>query len=375
MYRLVKAVGDAVVKKIAKALPELQRVVVEKTFPTRASHRPAPPANAAMLSRALVARLTVPVHFKPYYIYCLRNVHVTWDGAVFHNLRLFGPSIVRRQFLSRFQDTLLLRQWVSKKVRVTGTDIAVCHNQWSTENYYHWLIDSLPRLLALRSVYPNIKLMLPRVSAFHPVPEFISTSARLLGFSDQLPLNSRQILSAQSVIMPSLTATSLTQRPELIRQVQQELLAALCPEPVQPFRRIYAARAAGFPRNLLNEPEVEEWLRQEGFEKVYFEQLSLQEQVRLMRETEVLLAVHGANMTNILFLPSTSKVIEIHNKEYSDPCYLRLASCLRLEFYICPCTGIDARLGNQSDVVVDMALLQRVTNLALAKNSQNVDVS
>lgn len=369
MYRFVKVVGDAVVKKIAKSLPEWQQAVVEKIFPARVSYRPSPPANADMLSRALLARLMVPVHFRPYHIYCLRNVHVTWDGAVFHNLRLFGPSIVRRGFLGRFQDTLLLRQWVGEKVRVVGTDIAVCHNQWSTENYYHWLIDSLPRLLVLRSVHPGMKLMLPQVSALHPVPEFISTSARLMGFPDQLPLNPRQILSAQSVVMPDLAATSLTQHPELVRQVQKELLAALCPEPVQPFRRVYAARAAGFPRNLFNEPEVEAWLGQEGFEKVYFERLSLLEQVRLMRETEVLLAVHGAGMTNMLFLPGTARVIEIHNKEYGDPCYLRLASCLGLEFYVCPCTGLDPRLGNQSDVVVDTTLLQRVTTLALTKKS------
>jgi capsular polysaccharide biosynthesis protein len=99
------------------------------------------------------------------------------------------------------------------------------------------------------------------------------------------------------------------------------------------------------------------------------------EQARLMRETEVFLAVHGANMTNILFLPSTAKVIEIHNKEYSDPCYLRLASCLGLEFHICPSSGIDPSLGNQSNVVVDMALLQRITTLVLSKNPQNADVS
>ncbi|UOQ98311.1 glycosyltransferase family 61 protein [Hymenobacter sp. 5317J-9] len=370
MYKLIKYVGDALVNRIARALPEWQGAVVEATFPARAAYRPSPPANEAMLTRALVARLTVPVHFQPYHIYSLRNVHVTWDGAVFNNFRLFEPSIVRRRFLSRFQDTLLLRQWVGEKVKVSGTEIAVCHNQWSTENYYHWLIDSLPRLLALRSRYPGMKLLLPRVSALHPVPEFISTSARLLGFTDHLPLNPRQILSAQTVILPDLTATSLTQRPELVRQVRDELLAALCPEPVRPFRRVYAARAAGFPRNLLNEPEVEEWLQQEGFEKVYFEHLSLQEQASLMRETEVLLAVHGANMTNLLFLPATARVVEIHNKEYSDPCYLRLASCIGLKFYVCPCVGVDARLRNQSDVLVDIGLLQRVTLLALSSTRE-----
>jgi hypothetical protein len=50
--------------------------------------------------------------------------------------------------------------------------------------------------LALRSVYPGMKPILTRFSALHPVPEFIATSARLLGFPDQLPLNFHQILSA-----------------------------------------------------------------------------------------------------------------------------------------------------------------------------------
>lgn len=365
MYRLVKALGDKFIKTIAKALPVWRSSVVEKTFPARLSFRPAAPANGSMLSASLLARLTKPVHYQDYHIYRLVNVHVTWDGAVFHNLRLFEPSIVRRQFLSRFQDTLLLRQWLGQKVKVSGGDIAVCHNQWSTENYYHWLIDSLPRLLALRSLHPGMRLMLPRASSFQDVPEYISSSAALLGFPDQLPINPRQMLSAESVVLPGLTATSLSQRPELIRQVQAELIAALCPQTVRPFRRVYASRVRGLPRNLLNEPEVELWLQLLGFEKVYFEQMSLLEQARLMRETEVLIGVHGAALTNMLFLPTHAKVIEFHNEEYGDPCYLRLASCLELAFYICPCKGIDKELGNQSDIVVDVLALQQMTALAL----------
>ena len=358
------------VKRIATSLPKWQRSEMEKTFPSRSLYRPRPPANAAMLTRALLARLTAPIYFKPYHLYRLHDVNVTWDGAVFHNFRLFEPSIVRRRFLARFQDTLLLRQWVGEKVTVSDAAIAVCHNQWSTENYYHWLIDSLPRLLALRTLYPGMKLLLPQASAQQPVPEFIASSARILGFADYLPLNPRQVLSARSVILPSLTATALMQRPELMRQVRQELLAALCPEPVRPFRRVYVARSEKYPRILVNEPEVDAWLAEQGFEKVYFEQMTLQEQVRLMHETEVLLAVHGAGMANILFLPSTARVIEIHNQEYSDPCYLRLASCLHLTYYICPCNGVSTVLRNQSNVVVDVALLKSIMALALAQDNQ-----
>lgn len=367
MFGLVKTLADKFVRTIANALPVWRSAEVEKTFPTRLPYRPAAPVNASMLSTALLARLTEPIHYKAYRIYRLRNVHVTWDGAVFHNFQVFEPSIVRPYFVKRFQDTLLLRQWVGEKVKVSGEVIAVSHDQWSTENYYHWLVDSLPRLLALRSLHPGLKLMLPQASPLKAVPEFISSSASLFGFLNHLALNPRQILHVESIILPELTSESLTQRPELIRQVQEELLAALCPEPVRPFRRVFAARGAGVVRNWLNEAEAEVWLQQNGFEKIYFEGLSLLEQVRLMRETEVFLGVHGAGFANMLFLPGNAKVIELHNELYGDPCMLRLASCLELAYYICPCDGTDKSLGNQSDIIVDLTVLQRVTAFALSE--------
>lgn len=367
MYGLVRTVADAFIKTITMALPVWRRAMVEKTFPAHLPCRPTAPANASMLSATLVARLTETIHYDAYHIYRLHKVHVTWDGAVFHNFWVFEPSIVRRYFVKRFQDTLLLRQWLGEKVKVSGNMVAVCHDQWSTQNYYHWLIDSLPRLLALRSLYPGMQLMLPCASPLQAIPEFISKSATLFGFANHLSLNPRQILSAKSVILSELTANSLSQRPDLIREVQKELLAALCPETVRPFRRVYAARAAGLARNWLNEAEAEAWLQQNGFEKIYFEQLSLLEQARLMRETEMLLGVHGAGLANMLFLPSHAKVVELHNELYGDPCMLRLASCLSLAYYICPCDGTNDDLGNQSDVVVNLTVLQQVTALALTE--------
>ena len=40
-----------------------------------------------------------------------------------------------------------------------------------------------------------------------------------------------------------------------------------------------------------------------GFETVYTEELSFAEQVRLFSETRCLVSIHGAGLTNLMFMP------------------------------------------------------------------------
>lgn len=358
MYTLAKSLADALVRRVSQVLPVWQRFAIEKEFPECAAYQPTPPANLSMFSAAVAQRFVETIYLPAHHIYRLPNVHVTWDGAVFHNLRVFVPSVVHAWFASRFQDTLLLRQWVGEKVVVPC--VAVCHDQWSVENYYHWLVDTLPRLLVLRQTHPNMLLMLPQPLPPKELPDYIGCSAAVLGFTNYLPVNTRQILRASCVVLPELTAPSLSQNPLLIKQVRAELLAALSPEPVQATRKVYAARAARGVRNVVNEPAVDALLQEAGFEKVYFEDFSFLEQICLMRETAVFLGVHGAGMANMLFLQDDAIVIELLNEDCGDLCYSRLASCLGLTYFFAPCTGINPELSNQSPMISDVAMLERI---------------
>ena len=366
MYSLTKRVVDALLRRVSRALPAWQRPRAEQAYPARAPYQPTLPANLALFGPAAADQFRAVVEFPPYHLYRLRNVHVTWDGAVFHNLRLFEPSIVYAKFASRFQDTLLLRQWVGERVDVPAPCVAVCHDQWSVGNYYHWLIDTLPRLLVLRRHHPHMRLLLPQPLPPRQLPDYVSLSAAALGFTDYVLLSPRQILRAGCVVLPELTAHSLTQHPEYVVQARAELLAALAPAPAPPAtRRVYAARAADGVRSLVNEAEVDAVLRELGFEKIYFEQIPFMEQVRLMRETAVFLGVHGAGMTNMLFLPEGARVVELLNEEHGDLCYFRLASCLGLPYFWAPGAGTHPELANQSDLVMDPGQLRKIVTAAL----------
>ncbi len=362
MYKAAKGIADRLIRRLSNALPTWQKYEVEESFEGCEPYLPMPPANLAMFSAEVVKPFSALVQIPEHRVFRLRNVHVTWDGAVFQNFRLFIPSIVHEQFAQRFQDTLLLRQWVGHKIEATEC-VAVCHDQWSVENYYHWLVDTLPRLLILRRSHPNILLLLPVPPKQQP--EYIKISASIMGFGHYVPINPQQVLQAKCVVLPELTAPSLTHNPELIWQVRTELLAVLGSEPCTPHRLVYAARTAGGVRRVINEAEAEDLLNSYGFEKIYFENLSFSEQIRLMQETKVFLGVHGAAMANMLFLPTGTKVIELLNEEYGDRCYFRLASCLKLPYYYAPCAGASHELANQSDMFINIDLLDQIVAAAL----------
>lgn len=366
MYNVAKAAVDALLRQLSRSLPKWQNYTVEATLPARPAYQPALPANWAQLSAKDGQRFVETLHFPEHYVYRLPNVHVTWDGGVFHNLRLFLPSIVHPRFAGRFQDTLLLRQWVGEKVVLPTPCVAVCHNQWSVNNYYHWLIDTLPRLLVLRQTHPDILLLLPQHWPATQPRDYIGRSAAALGFTNHRLLHARQILRAGCVVLPELTAPSLTQNPELIRQVRAELLAALHPKPVVATRRVYAARDSSGVRHMENEHEIDLLLQAYGFEKVYFDKLSFLEQIQLMGETAVFMGVHGAAMTNMLFLPQQAPVMELLNRDCGELCYARLASCLGLTYFFVACTASEPALGNQSAMVCDIAELEEAIVAALS---------
>lgn len=65
--------------------------------------------------------------------------------------------------------------------------------------------------------------------------------------------------------------------------------------------RVFLARSD--TRRVANEDEVEAFLGQRGFRKLYPERLSVTDQFRLFREAEMIVAVHGAGLAPLIYLP------------------------------------------------------------------------
>ncbi len=95
---------------------------------------------------------------------------------------------------------------------------------------------------------------------------------------------------------------------------------------------IYLSRRGAKLRNAANEPELVEALAARGVEEFVASDDNHTEQIARFRAARVVVAVHGAGLTNLIFCRPGTRVIEIFPKNYVKSPYWRLAHRLDLRY-------------------------------------------
>lgn len=173
-------------------------------------------------------------------------------------------------------------------------------------NYYHWLVDFLPRLLLARK-YADVGARLLIVSS-RLLPCEIE-SLLMLGYDESrlLRLGDNEAVRPRTTMVPSLLASTTVPHPALPALVQQ----AFPRKRNIATGRIYLSRQEASTRKLTNEPEMIELLERYGFQRYVPGAMSFQEQIDLCGGAEALVGLHGAGMANLVFCPATTRVFEI----------------------------------------------------------------
>lgn len=191
-------------------------------------------------------------------------------------------------------------------------------------NYYHFLIDVLPRLGVLDQAAGA-----PQPDRWY-VPEALPFQGELL---DRLGVKPDQRLDAASyphvraaeLIVPGLPATSEKNPPWVVAWLRSRLLPGV--DVSGPRSRIYVTRGAS-PHNraVRNDAAVRELLASYGFVHVDPGALSVEEQIGTFARAELIVAAHGAALANLVFCSPATRVIELFPAGYLLPDYWRLAS-------------------------------------------------
>ncbi|HEY0743615.1 MAG TPA: glycosyltransferase 61 family protein [Chryseosolibacter sp.] len=383
-----------VMDHIAQFLPAWRSATVVDVVPQLEWLRVKSPVNAGALPTKFASQFVRAKNIPARRIFELRNVCVTAEGVTFRNLRIFIPSLPWSNDLIRYQTgEFLATQWKQTVRTIDEQPLILAYDHWALSNYYHWMIESLPRLVLAESLYKDCKILLP-----DDVHEYVISSVELLGLKNVERIGTGEIIRVPRLIMPEIIyyngvenedhppqqTNVVVSHPlaheELILPVRRKLLSTF--KPAHPFRRLYVSRSRSRMRRLVNEQDIIPALKASGFEIVHFEGMSLLEQIRLMQETCILAGVHGSNMVNILFLPATAKVIELMNERQVNDAFYLLASTIGIDYYSVPCRMDDEALKNSSDsvlindadLVVDKDCFHKVLNEASIANTQSSPV-
>jgi capsular polysaccharide biosynthesis protein len=234
---------------------------------------------------------------------------------------------------------------------------------WITDNwsggYSHWFADALMRLENVRINLSGHTVLLPaKLKQF----EYTWRSLELLGYSYTF-LDDKTPFSIDELILPSHAANSGNFIPTLINSVRENFLSGL--KPIKPFRKIYISRQKAKRRRLLNEEQFIDKLKQYGFEVHCFEDYTFQQQLTLMNESIVVIGLHGAGLTNMLFMQAGTSVIELRKEDDThNNCYFSLASALEIKYYYFKCEADDMNTQKANFKIPGSELNSLITTLA-----------
>ena len=120
-------------------------------------------------------------------------------------------------------------------------------------------------------------------------------------------------------------------------------------------------------RCLANATDVETAVEELGFEVVDTADMPATEQVELFSQTSVLVAIHGAGLTNIIHRagrPMT--IVELCPGGWASDDFKEIAEQLGYDFRRLDCPAIDPTFVEGSDIVVDVDTLVKLLDDSLS---------
>jgi capsular polysaccharide biosynthesis protein len=194
-------------------------------------------------------------------------------------------------------------------------------------NHYHWMVEWLPRILTARaSGLPDDSILLP-TDLSRPGRD----SLELIGLQ---PHWLDETTEAWRVTELTVVAETGHHGPALAA------VAAALRQPITPARplpaKVWVSRSHAVHRRLLAGAEIEAALASRGWTCVRLETLTLREQIALLSNARALAGVHGAGLTNLLFTPPGTPLLEIGMVERPTAEFYALAATLGHPFWYVP---------------------------------------
>ncbi|EWY39921.1 hypothetical protein N825_04920 [Skermanella stibiiresistens SB22] len=202
-----------------------------------------------------------------------------------------------------------------------------------TTNYYHWLLDTLPRLAAIEGLDGPL-LVNSALTVFQTrTLDLMGVEQSRLIVSDPASLTRFRRLTVPGLVARPRRVDGQMDwmRPSVGRAaagwVRDQLLAGVGGG-ASKARRIFVSREGSLFRRCDNEAAVRAVVARHGFETVRLEDLSFDEQVSLFGGAEIVIGVHGAGFTNMLFAPRGALLIELHPAHHLPEFYRHLTGLM-----------------------------------------------
>lgn len=197
-------------------------------------------------------------------------------------------------------------------------------------HYYHWTTQCLAALSLITAGTWSGDCRI----VCGPLADWQKRSLELAGFPEGSidELESRSVTTFERLIYPSL----LARRDHAVWPGMKPLYRSIRSAADRSERfaeRIYVSRQDATDRPLINEAELAAQLARLGFRTVVGGKLSVDQQVSAFAGAKVIVAPHGAGLSNIVYCEPGTAVYELHPSHYVKSCYYWLSQLFELAYW------------------------------------------
>jgi capsular polysaccharide biosynthesis protein len=222
------------------------------------------------------------------------------------------------------------------------------------------MYDSLPRLIQSFNI-SNACIILPED---YKNIDYVKSSLEILQFNNIQYSTPNCLFLFKSLSFPTHSAPTGNFDPPVIKELRKKLLTNIL-KPIKIYDKIYISREKSIRRKVINETDLTTLLKQHGFHVLCMEDYTWKEQMYIFMSCSVLIGIHGAGLSNMIFMKERSKVIEIrkHGDKINN-CYFSLAAALNHDYLYLQAQTIGAsEFIQENNFIVDLNELNSILSI------------
>ena len=279
-------------------------------------------------------------------------------GKLFNGLSFNFFQFNRRiGFKELFKSYLKSLYYLIKTRKLTKFDKIFYLTNSNSHNFFHWFLDVLQKLEFMEQAHDQIldsglKVIIP----IGHDNNYYKESLKAFGFDFYYQAKNEIIISNESILLPNIAPTG-NYRKNLVLNLGQRMRKYWISQKTinQNKKRIYITRKNSKRRRLENENKIIPILEKYGFIILDFDVLNFNEQLNYILDSEILISVHGAGLTHMLWMKQKSKIMEIRARNNcNDNCYFTLASDLGHNYFYVIADKTDRKKSNHiSDLEIN----------------------
>ncbi len=221
------------------------------------------------------------------------------------------------------------------------------HHPWHN-NYYHWMCEAIPRLLKVKNSLKDMILLLPE---HFKKRDYVVSSLAPFIFKDIYYIPASKSLLIRNVCVPQIKPEVNSYSSKTLGEIKNLYLSYLKNSNLKDINygeKIYLSRKKASVRKVDNEDDVEELVRKHGFEVITNEDFNFFELLSIYSKAKCLISIHGAGLTNIIWMKKGSFVFELHRKITSsndthNRIFWYLADSLNHKYLRQACEPVDSK--------------------------------